>query len=209
MNDRLLRLQEENQRTADMMREIRPRFDRIAGADPTPAISGFNLFQTPVDIAQRMAGTAGVEFSGARILEPSAGLGRLVNAIQGQPQIIGEMVLVENNTACIELLQNNYRDASIDVIAQDFLDTTIEQLGLFDIILMNPPFQRGRDIKHIEHATTMLAHGGHLVALCYNGAMQNRNLKPYCDSWTVLPEGSFKSEGTTASVALLTRSKKR
>ena len=69
---------------------------------------------------------------------------------------------------------------------------------------MNPPFERGLDVKHIEHAKTMLSKTGILVSLCFNGVKQTQKLKPICDTWEVLPEGSFKSEGTRASVVLLT-----
>jgi hypothetical protein len=41
------------------------------------------------------------------------------------------------------------------------------------------------------------------VSLCYNGTKQNEQLRPMADRWEVLPEGSFKDEGTAASVALL------
>ena len=60
-----------------------------------------------------------------------------------------------------------------------------------------------RDIKHIKHALGMLKQGGTLVSLCANGPRQNEQLKPLTDHWEVLPPGSFKDEGTKASVALL------
>jgi len=68
---------------------------------------------------------------------------------------------------------------------------------------MNPPFKQGRDVKHIEHALEMVRPGGRLVALCYNGTRQNEKLRPIADVWEVLPEKSFREEGTAASVAML------
>jgi len=37
---------------------------------------------------------------------------------------------------------------------------------------MNPPFENGADIKHIQHAMKMLKPGGRLVAICANGPRQ-------------------------------------
>ena len=72
---------------------------------------------------------------------------------------------------------------------------------------MNPPFKQGLDIKHIMHAYNQIAIKGMVVALCYDGVRQNRQLKPWADTWEVLPSGSFKKEGTNAGIALLTKRK--
>lgn len=65
----------------------------------------------------------------------------------------------------------------------------------------------GADIKHIKHAMTFLRPGGRLVALCANGPRQNAQLMPLVEehggTWEVLPEGSFKSQGTGVNVAML------
>ena len=78
----------------------------------------------------------------------------------------------------------------------------------FDAVIMNPPFKRGLDIKHIKHAYQFLRVGKPLVALCYNGKKQNAELKPWADTWEVLPSGTFKESGTGAEVVLLTKVKK-
>ena len=52
------------------------------------------------------------------------------------------------------------------------------------------------------------APGGRLVSLCYDGAVQNRNLRPMATTWEVLPVGSFKCEGTGAGVVMLSIDKK-
>ena len=56
-----------------------------------------------------------------------------------------------------------------------------------------------------RHAFDMLRPGGLLVSLCFDGVKQNKNLKPWSDSWETLPVGTFKSEGTRAGVALITK----
>ena len=60
---------------------------------------------------------------------------------------------------------------AVTVRCVDFLQwsSDIEDLGLFDALLLNPPFAQGADTEHITHALTMSKTGGRLVALCANG----------------------------------------
>ena len=108
------------------------------------------------------------------------------------------VVAVEKNVSLSNMLQ-----ALADkVYCEDFLEC--EDLGLFDKIIMNPPFENGADIKHIKHALKFLAVGGTLVALCANGPRQHRDLKGVlADYWEDLPAGSFKTSGTMVNSALL------
>lgn len=199
---RLLHLQDQNDAVGEAMKQEAARFDRIREAEPTRAVSAFNLFQTPEPIASRMAGIASSH--DGPWLEPSAGLGRLYRA--GRDVYGGPVSLVESSPECArELYEATARDRDARIYQRDFLSCSVEELGgPFGVVLMNPPFKRGLDIKHIRHAYEMLAPGGLLVSLCYDGVMQNRHLKPCVSSWEQLPPGAFKSEGTSASVALLT-----
>jgi hypothetical protein len=169
--------------------------EKIKSEGQTEAVSSFNLFQTPKALAQKMADMMG-DLDGQRCLEPSAGLGRLYKACDG-----GDWLLVEqSNDLCRHLYE-----LGVKLINDDFLLCSEERLGgQFDRIIMNPPFQRGTDIRHITHAKRMLKPGGLLVALCYNGVRQNQHLRAIADTWEVLPENTFRSEGTAASVVLLT-----
>ena len=76
-------------------------------------------------------------------------------------------------------------------------------LGAFDRIIMNPPFENAVDIKHINHALTMLKPSGRLVALCANGPRQREAFQNMADYWEDLPTGSFKEQGTGVNVALM------
>lgn len=159
------------------------------------------LFPTPPDIAERMVEYADVK-SGQRILEPSAGTGAILEALQGWPlDYMGGLTIVEvNQSLCDALRLKGYQ-----VHQADFL-TCNGDLGAFDRILMNPPFENGDDIKHIKHALTFLKPGGRLVAICANGPRQNEQLKPLASEWEELPAGTF--EGTNVNAALLVIDKK-
>jgi len=201
--ERLLTLREENDQAGKVMRLMAPRFEQIAqrhlnGTAPR-AVTGFNLFQTPRPIAARMAGLVAERVTGGRILEPSAGLGRLVEPLA---DLVADWVMVEEARECYAALVKAFARGRKENC--DFLTTSAAELGgKFDAVIMNPPFKQGRDIKHIRHALDMVKAGGRLVSLCYNGTRQNEQLKPMANYWEVLPAESFKEEGTSASVALL------
>jgi hypothetical protein len=202
---RLLHLREQTEAAGETMANERGRFAALADPSAAPrVVSAFNLFQTPPDLAHRLAGYLLPGLDGnARILEPSAGLGRLYRAVR-QADHPGPIVLVEQAAECCRELYDLTTDDNQTTLRQDdFLAHTVDGLGLFDGAIMNPPFKQWRDIKHIKHALTFIRPGGRLVALCANGPRQRTHLRPLADHWEELPAGAFKSEGTGVNVALL------
>lgn len=155
------------------------------------------LFPTPPDLAARMVEIAEIH-EGARVLEPSAGTGAILKAIGPQP----DKVAVEINPELVKQLARGGAGSGARIIAADFLQCNGD-LGKFDRIIMNPPFENGADIRHIQHARGFLKPGGRLVALCANGPRQRAALQPIADSWEDLPPGTFASQGTGVNVALL------
>jgi protein-L-isoaspartate O-methyltransferase len=170
-------------------------------------VSAPQLFPTPPALAERMVNEAGIE-EGQRILEPSAGTGQILGlALHNRPAV--EAIAVEINSRLIEFLEvqhtaGAYPGASF--ICGDFLEQN-GNLGTFDRILMNPPFERGADITHIKHAMHMLRPGGRLVAICANGPRQQATLKPMAEAsggwYEELPAGTFADQGTNVNTALL------
>ena len=159
-------------------------------------VSAPQLFPTPPEIAEQMVELAEIE-PGHDVLEPSAGTGNLLKALPCiRPN--GAITAVEINYSLSKALEP-WADT---VICGDFLARNGD-IGKFDRILMNPPFENGSDIKHIKHAIDFLKPGGRLVALCANGPRQQEQLKPLADSWEVLPKGSFKNSGTMVNVAMM------
>lgn len=202
--DRLLALQQVNSERGERFALAAPRFLQMAqrhelGTAPR-AVIGFNLFQTPHPIAAQMAEILMQRVGeGCRILEPSAGLGRLHEPLAA---LRARWEMVEEAGECVNALRKAL--SGIEIRQRDFLTTTVDELGgEFQGVLMNPPFKNGRDIKHIRHAASFLAPGGRLVSLCYNGPKQRAALKPIAAQWIDLPPNSFREEGTGASVALL------
>jgi SAM-dependent methyltransferase len=179
------------------------RFARLADKAAAPrVVSAFNLFQTPPDLAARMAGLFD-RFG--RVLEPSAGLGRLYRAVRSRSADCPVVLVDSSPECCGELYRATAGDGAARLVSGDFLTMTADRLGgLFDAVIMNPPFRMGTDVKHVRHALEVLAPGGRLVALCANGPKQRAALQPLASSWEDLPAGTFRSEGTSVAAALLT-----
>lgn len=166
----------------------------IAKSGPIEVVAVEQLFPTPIDLANKMADFAEIE-PGMAILEPSAGTGVLIDAALAHG---GEVTAVEWNVRLASRLKAKYAN----VHTADFLELNGE-LGKFDRVLMNPPFQNGADIKHIKHAIEKLKPGGVLVAICANGPRQQRELQPIAEHWEDLPAGTFKNAGTGVNTAML------
>lgn len=196
--DRLRGLLKEHKHADDAMRIERVRFEALAddGAKAV-AVSSDNLFPTPPAIAARVAELASVQ-PGQRILEPSAGAGNLIAALRAWERLAITAVEIDHKVFCAL----TKRFADLDARCADFL-TLGDDLGTFDVIVMNPPFRRGSDIKHIQHAASKLAGGGRLVAICANGPRQQEHLQPLASQWHELPAGSFKNEGTNVNTAIV------
>lgn len=181
--------------------------DRVAVAD--------GLFPTPKDLADRMASMLYNRLpaprKAARILEPSAGTGHLIDAMDraanGGWGIAegGGLWWCETCPRLVTFLRQEYRGACTQV-GGDFLRLTAEDVKTpFDGCVMNPPFRRGTDIRHILHAkrSGVLKRGAPIVALCYDGAKQREVLIPESDRWESLGPALFRSAGTDAPVMLL------
>lgn len=194
----------ENDAARYAQEEMRPRFQRLAkrheeGTAPR-AVVAFQLFQTPPEVAAMLAARLDLS-EGARVLEPSAGLGRIIDALE--PFKPSEVVAVEVAAACAGELFRQNRDR-VTIKQRDFLAVSPSDLGTFDAVAMNPPFHMRADVRHILHARQFLKPGGRLAALCLAGAHRERDLRPHCNTWEPLPPGLFKKEGTGVGVILLT-----
>ena len=201
--NRLHALRMENDAAKYAQEEMKPRFDRLAGRHENGtaprAVSAFQLFQTPPEIAARLVAAASLP-PRARVLEPSAGLGRILDAL---PAERGEVVAVEMaaNIAGELYAQNR---PGVRLVQRDFLTCTRGELGEFDTVIMNPPFHLRADIRHILHARQFLKPGGTLAALCLDTPHRSQALRPLSSSWEQLPAGTFGKEGTHVATILLT-----
>jgi phospholipid N-methyltransferase len=163
-------------------------------------VSAPALFPTPPDVARRLVELADLQ-PGLDILEPSAGTGRILDALleRGATGIVA----LEINPTIADGLRRRYEDARgsacVQVVCTDFLEWAP---GLtFDRIVMNPPFTNGADIKHVEHARAMLKPGGGLVAIVADGPRQRAAFPDEFEGAEFLDAGTFA--GTNVRAAIL------
>lgn len=185
--------------------EAKPRFDRMAnrhenGTAPR-AVVVHQLFQTPPAIARRLADLLDLQ-PGQRVLEPSAGLGRLLDALK--PYAPGEVTAIEIAAECCTELYRQDR-AGVYLKQADFLTIDPEHLAPFDAVIMNPPFTMRSDITHILRGLQFLKRsgGGKLAALCMNTPQRREALGPLCSKWIDLEPRSFKESGTNIDAAMI------
>ena len=122
-----------------------------------------NFFPTPKELVERMLAEADIEL-GVKVLEPSAGKGDIAIPIRDQMLEAGAFG-ANGELQCVEInytLAEHLTKQGLTVHRGDFLEY---QKAGWDRIVMNPPFERGVDEKHIRHAYGLLADGGRVVAI--------------------------------------------
>ena len=159
-------------------------------------VSAPQLFPTPKDVADQVVQLADIQ-QFDRVLEPSAGAGALIDAIHSHNPECG-ITAIEINSQLAAALESKSA-----VRCADFLEVQPDEFGMVDRVVMNPPFENGSDIKHVEHALTFLREGGRLVSVVANGPRQAKKLKPLATEWIDLPAESFKSAGTNVNAAIV------
>lgn len=157
------------------------------------------FFATPKELAALVAERADLSFNNS-VLEPSAGHGALALAVRARQP--------EARIVCVEALSDSckrLREHGFDIIQDDFMTLSPEQLGTFDRVVMNPPFSKRQDIQHVRHAYKFLAPGGVLVAIMSAGVKYREdNLAKEFRAFVAAnqgqiwdnPEGSFLESGT-------------
>lgn len=191
------------------------------------AKKAFQFFETPMFVSAQVANLAVSKFlvgrdavvdpigrekiNNARMLEPSAGNGNLINSARNAGVHAKNTRAYDINQKCIDTLIRRF--PGMLVALQDFLQVPIpEEDNCYDIILMNPPFTQLGDVRHVSHALDFLKTGGVLVAIMspawtYRDAKQvtafKDKLAGFKHVWELLPEGSFEESGTGVRTGVL------
>jgi len=155
-----------------------------------------NLYQeffTPEEICREMAVEAGV--LGKTVLEPSAGNGRIADIC---------VAYGASKVTCVELQDfhcKTLESKGFKTICSDFLKCKPEDLGMFDCVVMNPPFNKGLDIKHVKHALKFLKPDGVLVSVV---SREPRCIEGFRFNTEIIPSGTFKESDTMVQTYRLT-----
>ncbi|HUW45751.1 MAG TPA: RsmD family RNA methyltransferase [Dehalococcoidia bacterium] len=166
----------------------------------------FNYFPTPSVVVDRLMDIAEIA-EGMSLLEPSAGKGSIAH------RCVEEGAIVE----CYELMESNFQylidQEEFNFVGNEDFLTVDHTSKKFDRVVMNPPFAKQADIKHVLHALKFLKPNGLLVAVMSAGVTfrENSLTKEFRDlvderggSIEKLPDGAFKESGTMVNTVIVT-----
>lgn len=203
--------------------------DPLKNIKTTPA-KHYGFYPTPTPAADELMGKVPVlrdkEKDQLRILEPSAGTGnlarrcapRLVDYEDRERDYYEKRFRFDNLVDCVEI-QPQLCDG-LEAMGRfnrvwrtDFLNLKPEETGLYDLVVMNPPFDRERDIDHVCHALRFLKPDGQLYAIMSAGtefretkksiAFRKLVIETMKGGFKDLPAGSFAEVGTYVNTIML------
>lgn len=123
---------------------------KIPGFFPTPK----KVIQTMLDLIQEITGkTIG---KSDRVLEPSAGKGDIAEELR---KMTDRLDVCELNYTLSDIL----KEEGYNIAGSDFLE--YNPGPIYDFIIMNPPFEKNQDSRHIIHAYSLLKPGGVIAAV--------------------------------------------
>lgn len=171
-------------------------------AKSTEVVRDLQFYPTPEAVIERLI--EGLDLRGKRILEPSCGDGRIMDALRAKGADVWGVEI--DRCRAMEARAKGHK-----VIRDNFLtfDPGVCLDGctpfLFDMVVMNPPFYGKHYAKHVRHALRFLNPGGTLTAILPATARYDHglldDLKP---QWQDLPVGAFSESGTNVCTTICT-----
>ena len=167
--------------------------ERPAKRTSTDVSKDLQYYPTPRAVVDRVLGET-YSFTGKRVLEPSCGCGRFLDALRkAGAQPFGIEVDAGRSASC--------RERGHNVLTANFLKHPPSPE--FDFVLMNPPFYGRHYAKHVRHAVRFLKPGGVLYAILPATARYDHGeLDDLLPHWSDLPVGSFSESGTNISTTV-------
>jgi len=179
--------------------------EQIANGENRNLQKEYQFFATPAELAAQMVAMSWVRY-GDRILEPSAGQGAIINAIQ---EATGH-----TNVDCYELMDLNRsvlnKIKNVNVLGEDFLQC--DRSNYYDVVIANPPFTKNQDIDHIRKMHEVTKPGGIIVTIAspswsFGSQKKQVDFKSWLENIdadiTDLPENTFKDSGTSIRSKLI------
>lgn len=183
--------------------DAEPFINRLMTGENINLKKQYQFFATPEKVAKMLINRINF-FEGAKILEPSAGQGGLLECLPKNLSL---------DIDCIELMPENaqiLRNKGFNVNEANFLD--IRGQNEYDIIIANPPFNKNQDITHFEHMLTHLKPNGQMcviTSLHWTFAKDKQSVKfrELLDNigatYEEIESGEFKSSGTNIKTILI------
>lgn len=150
--------------------DAQPYIDRLTSGESINIKKEFQFFPTPDHLADRLVELADMHETDS-VLEPSAGQGAIIKAIQKQ--------FNKKEVNCYELNPINQavliKMNNVNLLGDDFL--LHNSKGAYDRIIANPPFSKNQDIDHIYAMFSLLRAGGRLVTIASTHWRHSKNKK--------------------------------
>lgn len=125
------------------------------------------------------------------VLEPSAGKGDIVDYVKSQGA--KKVIAFENNKDLAKIVSSKCQ-----LLGDDFLQSTADQISHINLIIMNPPFSNAD--KHINHAFEIAPDGCEVIALC-NAETGIKSLRYRRTNNLIRNYGSFENLGSCFDTA--------
>lgn len=183
---------------------------QVAGGEKGNLKKEFQFFETPDKLADRLVALAGIS-EDDRVLEPSAGQGAIINAINR----VHPYMVVD----CFELMDVNRTvlfgmDKAV-LIGTDFMDIDTQKEyadNAFDVVVANPPFSKNQDIDHVRKMYEYTKSPGRIVTIMSNHWRSSSNKKEtefrawlYSQRHDIyeIEAGEFKESGTSIAACIV------
>ena len=155
------------------------------------------FFATPPDVVDEIIGLAGLGPDHI-VLEPSAGDGAVAAAAA---RLAAAVDCIELDSCRAALLEQAgiYRQ----VRCGDFLAIALDRQ--YDRVLVNPPFTRGADVRHVRHALRLVKPSGRLIAVMPENVRTRHDkaatalrglIDSYCGWFEEIEDRAFHRAGT-------------
>lgn len=160
----------------------------------------FNFFETPDALADKMAELIDDVGRGAKILEPSAGLGSLIRAVHRAIKYPIEAIdFCELQGEFCDILT----ESGAVQVGNDFLN--YQPGPIYNAVIMNPPYKNSLAERHVNHAWDCIRPGGKIAALVGMQAAEWIDDEFYGHVFVreEIPKGTFKETNIATCLFLI------
>jgi len=164
----------------------------------------FQYYPTPSKLARELVELAEIK-EDDNILEPSAGQGAIVDEILKEEY--WRLTLIELDKKNVDILKEKYTEIKGWIFVWDFLEDSWD-INMYNKILLNPPFSKNQDVKHILKAYSLLADWWRIVAIAASNILNkttklHEELKALNPEQLEVEEWAFKDSWTMINTCIL------
>lgn len=172
-------------------------------AKSTEVARDLQYYPTPRAVIETMLADC-YQLRGARVLEPSCGDGRIMDAARAAGADCYGVEVDAGRSQEARAKGHSVMTANFLTVAPGHWPAW-KQLRDLDFVLMNPPFYGRHYAKHVRHALHFLKPGGVLKAILPATARYDHGLlDDLSPSWRDLGPGAFRESGTNICTTIAT-----